>query len=256
MAFQQLSLSVIPVVRFIHAQSDIHRGQWKSIAQSDSQRRYRRRRRTFRLRRVKVDSLAGKWEDETQWTHAQTTNKAEASASASASVSAPASTAARQEGTRFSPNTGAGIAQDRLEPMLRDKAIELGADIRMNTELMTFKQDSDCITAAVRDRAADKEYEIRAQYMIAADGHRSSVREALGITRSGRGLMRTVRSVLFRAALEEYTASGVTQFNVRQPDLEAFLTTYGDGTVGSYLRGRRSTRSGTAEVIDCQSDWP
>ena len=33
----------------------------------------------------------------------------------------------------YSPGLGAAIAQDRLEPILREKAIELGADIRLNT---------------------------------------------------------------------------------------------------------------------------
>jgi putative polyketide hydroxylase len=35
--------------------------------------------------------------------------------------------------------------------------------------------------------------------------------------------------VLFRAPLEEYLASGVSQFSIDQPDFKAFLTTYGDG---------------------------
>ncbi len=51
----------------------------------------------------------------------------------------------------------------------------------------------------------------------------------MGITRQGRGHIRTVRSVLFRAPLERYLQSGVTQFEVRQPGLRAFLTTYNDG---------------------------
>jgi hypothetical protein len=35
--------------------------------------------------------------------------------------------------------------------------------------------------------------------------------------------------VLFRAPLEEYLKKGVSQFQIEQPGLEAFLTTYGDG---------------------------
>ena len=59
------------------------------------------------------------------------------------------------------------------------------------------------------------EYNLRATYLIAADGHRSPIRKALGIDCTGRGHMRTVRSVLFRAPLEEYLAKGITQFSDR-----------------------------------------
>jgi putative polyketide hydroxylase len=52
---------------------------------------------------------------------------------------------------------------------------------------------------------------------------------ALGIGRGGRGHLRTLRSVLFRAPLEQYLAAGVGQFEIEQPGLKAFLTTYGDG---------------------------
>jgi 2-polyprenyl-6-methoxyphenol hydroxylase-like FAD-dependent oxidoreductase len=38
-----------------------------------------------------------------------------------------------------------------------------------------------------------------------------------------------VRSVLFRAPLEEYLQRGISQFSIDQPGLQAFLTTYGDG---------------------------
>ncbi len=65
--------------------------------------------------------------------------------------------------------------------------------------------------------------------MIAADGSRGAVREALGIGSKGPGHLETMRSVLFRAPLDEYLAKGIGQFEVEQPDLKAFLTTYGDG---------------------------
>jgi len=38
-----------------------------------------------------------------------------------------------------------------------------------------------------------------------------------------------VRSVLFRAPLEEYLTSGARQFEIEQPGLKASLITYGDG---------------------------
>lgn len=160
----------------------------------------------LRLRRIQVESLAGTWGAETPWTpETRQTSKIE-----------------------YSPCTGAAIAQDRLEPILRDKAIELGADVRLDTEMTSFKQGTAGVVASLRNRDGS-EYTLRADYLVAADGHRSRIREALGIGRDGRGLMRTVRSVLFRAPLDEYLRTGIAQFSIAQPGFEAFLTTYGDG---------------------------
>jgi 2-polyprenyl-6-methoxyphenol hydroxylase-like FAD-dependent oxidoreductase len=160
----------------------------------------------FRLRRVRVESLAGKWFEEAAWTPEKDP--------------APA--------IEYSPHTGAGLAQDRLEPLLRERALELGAEVRLETELFDFEQDAGGVIGSLRERGG-REYTLRAAYLVAADGHRSPVREKLGIARSGRGHMRTVRSVLFRAPLEEYLRTGVTQFTIAQPGFEAFVTTYGDG---------------------------
>ncbi len=160
----------------------------------------------LRLRRVRVESLAGPWFEESDWTP-------------------PAKSGPEIE---FSPCTGAAIAQDRLEPILRDRARELGADLRFGTELLRFEQDADGVLATLRDREGN-ERALRAAYMVAADGHRSAVRNALGIARSGRGAIRTLRSVLFRAPLDDYLASGVSQFSISQDGFDAFLTTYGDG---------------------------
>lgn len=168
---------------------------------------------TFRLRRAKVESLAGKWHEETAWTPAP----------AQAMKQPPVLI------TDYSPCTGAAIAQDKLEPLLRERARALGADIRLGTELVSFAQDAAGVTATLRERATGREYEVRAAYLVAADGTNSPVREALGIGRWGLGLLRTVRSVLFRAPLEEYLQAGVLQFEIEQPGLSAFLTTYNDG---------------------------
>ena len=160
----------------------------------------------FRLVRARVESLAGKWFEESAWTPEETQGPK----------------------VEYSPCRGAAIAQDRLEPILREKAIALGADIRPNTQLVGFEQDMEGVTARLRQRDGE-EYTIRAVYMVAADGLRSSVREALGIERKGRGHMRTVRSVLFKAPLQEYLDKGVSQFEIDQPGFKAFLTTYNDG---------------------------
>jgi 2-polyprenyl-6-methoxyphenol hydroxylase-like FAD-dependent oxidoreductase len=165
----------------------------------------------FRLRRCKVESLAGRWFDESDWTPEK-----------------PGAPKREVAATEYSPCTGAAIAQDRLEPILRDKARALGADLRLGTELVRFEQDAGGVTAWLRERGG-REYTLRAAHMIAADGSRSPVREALGIGRTGPGHIQTLRSVLFRAPLEAYLEKGISQFEIDQPGLKAFLTTYADG---------------------------
>lgn len=167
-----------------------------------------------RPRRIRVDSLAGAWHEETLWTP----------------------DAAPTPSIEYSPCTNAGIAQDRLEPILRDRAVELGADIRMSTTLAGFEQDADGVSATLRDPEGNT-HTLRAAYLIAADGHRSPIREALGIGRAGKGYLRTMRSVLFRPAfdealrarLDDALEAGVRQFSIDAPDFQAMCGTYGDG---------------------------
>nr|AHX24695.1 FAD-binding monooxygenase [uncultured bacterium] len=93
------------------------------------------------------------------------------------------------------------IGQDKAEPILRDVAVERGADIRYRTELLSFTQDEDGVTAVVLDRATSTQRIVQAQYMIGADGHQSSVREALGIEVDDLAPTVHALSVLFRADL-------------------------------------------------------
>lgn len=160
----------------------------------------------FRLIRARAHSLAGEWFEQTSWNPQERNGQA----------------------IEYSPCTGAAIAQDRLEPILRGRARELGADLRLSTEFASFEQDAEGVTAWLRD-GDGQEYSMRAAYLIAADGAHSGIRDALGIARKGRGPIRTLRSVLFRAPLQEYLARGVMQFDIDQPDFKAFLTTYNDG---------------------------
>jgi putative polyketide hydroxylase len=167
-----------------------------------------------RPRRVAVESLAGKWSAEADWSRGKPQT-----------VELDDPPRPKQG---YSPCTGAAIAQDRLEPILRDKAIELGADVRLNTELVAFEQDATGVLASLRNRDG-RECTVRADYVIAADGNSSPIREALGIQRSGHGFMQVVRSVLFRASLDEYLEAGISQFELDQPGIKGMLTTYRDG---------------------------
>ena len=115
-----------------------------------------------------------------------------------------------REIANYIPNLNAGVAdvsparrlfmpQQVLEPILRERAGELGATFRYSTELVAHRQDADGVTARVRDLVDGAERDIRARYMVACDGNRSPVRASLGIGTSGHGLLARSITIYFRA---------------------------------------------------------
>ncbi|GGZ10917.1 FAD-dependent monooxygenase [Streptomyces poonensis] len=98
------------------------------------------------------------------------------------------------------------IGQDRLEPVLRERAEELGADIRFATEMTEFTQDADGVTAVLRDLGDGSERTVRARYLVAADGSRAPVRTSLGIGRHGPGVFGRQMNIVFHADLDPYVA--------------------------------------------------
>jgi putative polyketide hydroxylase len=100
---------------------------------------------------------------------------------------------------RFSPSAWCLCSQNDLEPVLLDHAAALGGDLRFNTELMSFDSDPDGITAVVKSRETGEHTTVRADYLVAADGPRSPVREQLGIGQSGPGDLFHNVSMTFRS---------------------------------------------------------
>jgi len=104
------------------------------------------------------------------------------------------------EGVRdLSPSERLFITQQALEPMLKVRAEEYGADLRFGTEVVAIEQDSDGVVATLRERESGAESRVRARYLVAADGAHSRVREQLGIAMRGRGLLSRSLTVYFRA---------------------------------------------------------
>ena len=100
---------------------------------------------------------------------------------------------------RFSPSSWCLCSQNDLEPVLLRQARDLGGEIRFGTELLSFEQDADGVSALLRSRETGEERTVRAQYLIAADGPRSPVRERLGIGQSGKGELFHNVSITFSA---------------------------------------------------------
>jgi putative polyketide hydroxylase len=102
---------------------------------------------------------------------------------------------------QITPLRSCMCAQDDLEPILTASAREHGADLRFGQELLSLQQDDAGVHAQVRIRASGAEYSVNAQYLIAADGSRSMVRQSLGGTVEGRGTLDHFVNIYFRADL-------------------------------------------------------
>src|SRR5262249_13323603 len=99
----------------------------------------------------------------------------------------------------YSPTVRVFVNQDVLEPILRRRAIELGATVRNRVEATGIEQDADGVTVTLRDLDSGEESAVRARYVVAADGNRSTRRERLGIAMQGYGELSRSITIYFRA---------------------------------------------------------
>ncbi|MFJ6783795.1 FAD-dependent oxidoreductase [Streptomyces yangpuensis] len=102
---------------------------------------------------------------------------------------------------RFSPSTWCLCSQNDIEPVLMSVTPTLGADLRFSTELLSFEQDESGVTALVKNRETGEHSTVRADYLVAADGPRSPVREQLRIGQSGPGDLFHNVSITFRSRM-------------------------------------------------------
>src|SRR6185312_6431486 len=129
--------------------------------------------------------------------------------------------------------------QSRLEPLLLAAAQQRGGDVRYSTELISFTQDATGVTATLEERTTGRQYVVRSDYLVAADGAHSHIRGALGIPSQGVGeLPEYFIFVYFRAPWQELIAGHEADgfmiknadvqgiFLVARDDLGMFLITY------------------------------
>jgi 2-polyprenyl-6-methoxyphenol hydroxylase-like FAD-dependent oxidoreductase len=133
--------------------------------------------------------------------------------------------------------------QSSLEPMLLAETRRRGSDVRYGTELCSFEHDDSGVTAVVRDLHSGESETVHADYLIAADGVHSRIRESLGVTTSGYGALPIfVVFIYFRAPWRRFVqhlsdGDGVQVKNadvdgiflVAKDDLGMFITTYFPG---------------------------
>ncbi|MEV0076769.1 FAD-dependent monooxygenase [Nocardia neocaledoniensis] len=78
-----------------------------------------------------------------------------------------------------SPIHALAAPQHHIAQVLEQRAIELGADIRRGHELVALTQDDAAVTAQVR--GPDGDYQLRASFLVGADGAHSRTRALAGI---------------------------------------------------------------------------
>ncbi|KAJ0135392.1 Tetracenomycin polyketide synthesis hydroxylase TcmG, partial [Colletotrichum tanaceti] len=191
-------------------------------------------------RRIKVQSLAGEWKDELHWNSSSNNNTkpnggpkggpngGPNGGNPPAPPGGPPSDGAKVH----SPHISAIITQDRLESILRRRAVELGADLRLGWKMTSWTQSADGVSVTAVNEQGGEQTTLEGSYMVACDGARSAVREQLGIRTTGVGHLGSLRSIMFRCApVEHYLDRGFVQFAIegRDDGFEAFLMSYLDG---------------------------
>lgn len=139
--------------------------------------------------------------------------------------------------------------QSKLEPMLLADIRRRGSEVRYGTELVSLEQDDTGVTVVVRERDSRGAETVRADYLVAADGVHSPIREALGVTTSGYGALPIfVVFVYFKAPWRQFVpelrdGDGV---QVKNPDVDGiFLVAQGD--LGMFITTYRPGEGETAE---------
>jgi 2-polyprenyl-6-methoxyphenol hydroxylase-like FAD-dependent oxidoreductase len=126
-----------------------------------------------------------------------------------------------------SPVRNCLCAQDDLEPVLRAHAArQPAAELRFSTEVIACEQDDRGVTATLDDRAAGGQTQVRAEYVIAADGAQSRLRRQLGVRMLGHENVYDSINALLNADLRPWTAHRpAALYFVEHPKMRAtFLT--------------------------------
>jgi 2-polyprenyl-6-methoxyphenol hydroxylase-like FAD-dependent oxidoreductase len=124
----------------------------------------------------------------------------------------------------LSPTSRLFITQVGLEPVLRERARQLGADHHYATEMASFEQDDAGVVAVLSPRDGGPERRVRARYMVAADGTHSFVRGQLGIGMAGRGSFADCVTIYFKADMRALIGNrNLSVVYVNQPRLLAFF---------------------------------
>lgn len=108
--------------------------------------------------------------------------------------------------TLASPSRICDCPQTFMEPILLSHAAAHGTQVRFDTEYLSLEQDADGVVATVLDRASGNTYQIRAKYLIGADGGGSIIAKEIGLPAEGQMDLAGSMNIVFSADLSKYVA--------------------------------------------------
>ena len=105
----------------------------------------------------------------------------------------------------ISPSKQTACYQITLEEIMLQEARTLGGELSFYHELVSYEQNEQGVIATIRNCETEKESVIHCDYVIAADGAKSKIREQLGISTEGRGTIGGYyMNIYFEADLSEF----------------------------------------------------
>ena len=100
------------------------------------------------------------------------------------------------------------LPQIRLEPLLKARAEELSPGrICFNHEVVDIRQDGAGVDALIRDNASGREYVVRSQFLLGADGGRLIPR-LIGLDYEGLGVVTQTATVHVTADFSQWATDG------------------------------------------------
>ena len=118
---------------------------------------------------------------------------------------------------RIAPGPPTNLPQIRLEPILRRHAEERAPGrIRFGHELVSWTQSDTGVSAQVRDRDADTTMEVRARFLVAADGGKT-IGPELGVRMEGPTGLGNMKTYHVTADLSEYMPGDALITHVIRP---------------------------------------
>ncbi|GAB2617868.1 FAD-dependent oxidoreductase [Streptomyces capparidis] len=124
----------------------------------------------------------------------------------------------RRAGTATPVDRRLVVTQDQVQRLALEELRRGGGDVRFGTRLVGLVVEADRVRARVADAATGEEAELRAEYLVAADGAHSDVRGHLGVTVPDREVIGRVHTAYFRADLGPFLREWGTQMCVVRND--------------------------------------
>ncbi|MGE5132971.1 MAG: FAD-dependent monooxygenase [Gemmatimonadota bacterium] len=124
----------------------------------------------------------------------------------------------------LSPADRLFLTQVGLEPILRQRAADLGAEHLFGTDLVSFEDRGDHVRSVLRPHGGGPEEVVISDYLVAADGAHSPVRRQLGIPMTGHGSFADCITIYFKADVNHLMGDrNLSVVYVNHPQLTGFF---------------------------------